>query len=329
MPFMVVTDFSRVPSLRYAAHGVLPSADGRAAIDVISLCYRAGRACQGPGGLRIGPWMRLLVVDSATRLGPDGRGARRGVRLARRRSTPRGSPRARACARSVLNDAGVGTAPARASRASAGSRRSASPACAVDYRERAHRRRRRHARARRRHARPTTSPRRTAACRATPAAQAAACLLENARARTARRGARRSARRARASATPAIARCGRSTRSSLAQPEDRRAIVVTGSHGGLLGGARRRRRARGRRVRRVLQRRGRRQGRRGLRAPAGARRARHRGAPRVSANTARIGDGRSTYETGVLSRVNDVARASSCKEGMTAREAVARLVGLG
>ena len=49
----------------------------------------------------------------------------------------------------------------------------------------------------------------------------------------------------------------------------------------------------------------------------------------VSCHTARIGDGRSTYETGVLSRVNEVARRLELREGMTAREAVARLVGLG
>ena len=49
----------------------------------------------------------------------------------------------------------------------------------------------------------------------------------------------------------------------------------------------------------------------------------------VSAFSARVGDGRSTYETGVLSRVNETARRLELKEGMSAREAVARLVGLG
>jgi len=49
----------------------------------------------------------------------------------------------------------------------------------------------------------------------------------------------------------------------------------------------------------------------------------------VSHNTARIGDGRSTYETGVISRVNETARRLELREGMSAREAVARLVGLG
>ena len=49
----------------------------------------------------------------------------------------------------------------------------------------------------------------------------------------------------------------------------------------------------------------------------------------VSHNTARIGDGRSTYETGVISRVNETARRLELREGMSARDAVIRLVGLG
>jgi hypothetical protein len=49
----------------------------------------------------------------------------------------------------------------------------------------------------------------------------------------------------------------------------------------------------------------------------------------VSHNTARIGDGRSTYETGIISRVNATARRLELREGMSAREAVVRLVGLG
>src|SRR5688500_18964757 len=49
----------------------------------------------------------------------------------------------------------------------------------------------------------------------------------------------------------------------------------------------------------------------------------------VSSYSARIGDGRSTYDTGVLSHVNETARRLELKEGMSAREAVARLVGLG
>ncbi|MBC8022923.1 MAG: hypothetical protein H7Y14_07375, partial [Burkholderiales bacterium] len=49
----------------------------------------------------------------------------------------------------------------------------------------------------------------------------------------------------------------------------------------------------------------------------------------VSNNTARIGDGRSTYETGVVSRLNETALRLELREGMSAREAVARLLGLG
>lgn len=42
----------------------------------------------------------------------------------------------------------------------------------------------------------------------------------------------------------------------------------------------------------------------------------------VAANSARIGDGRSTYEDGIVSRVNDTARAAGVEPGMTARRAV-------
>ncbi len=49
----------------------------------------------------------------------------------------------------------------------------------------------------------------------------------------------------------------------------------------------------------------------------------------VSHNTARIGDGRSTYDTGVISRLNEPARRLELREGMSARDAVIRLVGLG
>jgi hypothetical protein len=49
----------------------------------------------------------------------------------------------------------------------------------------------------------------------------------------------------------------------------------------------------------------------------------------VSCDSARIGDGRSTYETGVLSKVNETARRLELREGLSCREAVARLVGLG
>ncbi len=41
----------------------------------------------------------------------------------------------------------------------------------------------------------------------------------------------------------------------------------------------------------------------------------------VSASSARIGDGRSTYEDGTLSAVNDVARFHGLRVGMSARDA--------
>jgi hypothetical protein len=115
---------------------------------------------------------------------------------------------------------------------------------------------------------------------------------------------------------------------ALARAEDSRKILVSGSHAGLLGGARDD----------------------GILAvdvfaaffndagggkeEAGFARlplldARDIAAATVSTYSARIGDGRSTYDTGVLSRVNDSARRLELREGMSARAAVARLVGLG
>jgi hypothetical protein len=114
---------------------------------------------------------------------------------------------------------------------------------------------------------------------------------------------------------------------SLARAEDRRAILVTGSHGGLLGGRRDHvlvvdvfaaffNDAGG-----------------GKDGAGFARLAildeRGIAAATVSNHTARIGDGRSTYETGVVSHANETAKRLELREGMSAREAVARLVGLG
>ena len=113
---------------------------------------------------------------------------------------------------------------------------------------------------------------------------------------------------------------------ALARAEDARAVLVTGSHGALLGGrpdtmlsvdafaA-------------IFNDAG------GGKDDAGYTRlaaldARAVAAATVSCNTARIGDGRSTYETGVLSRVNATAQRLDLREGMSCREAVARLVGL-
>jgi hypothetical protein len=114
---------------------------------------------------------------------------------------------------------------------------------------------------------------------------------------------------------------------SLARPEDRRCILVTGSHGALLasqrdaalevdvfaaffndaGGGK--------------------DGAGYSRLPALDERS-VAGAT-VSCQTARIGDGRTTYDTGVLSRINEVARRLELREGMSTRDAVARLLGLG
>lgn len=114
---------------------------------------------------------------------------------------------------------------------------------------------------------------------------------------------------------------------SLVRAQDERAIVVSGSHGGLLGG----------KADHMLDvdvfaaffnDAG------GGKDEAGFRRlpvldTRGIAAATVSHLTARIGDGPSTYDTGVLSRVNETAARLDLKAGMSAREAVARLVGLG
>jgi uncharacterized protein YunC (DUF1805 family) len=110
---------------------------------------------------------------------------------------------------------------------------------------------------------------------------------------------------------------------SLVAPEHHDAIVVTGSHGGLLGG----------RAETALK--------HDVRAAfyndagigideAGVSRlpaldARGIPAATVAADSARIGDARSTWEDGVLSRVNARAAALGLAPGMTAREAIALL----
>jgi hypothetical protein len=110
---------------------------------------------------------------------------------------------------------------------------------------------------------------------------------------------------------------------SLVAPEHHDAIVLTGSHGGLLGG----------RPETALK--------YDVRAAfyndagigideAGVSRlpaldARGIAAATVSAASARIGDARSTYEDGILSRVNARAAALDLAPGMPAREAVALL----
>jgi hypothetical protein len=110
---------------------------------------------------------------------------------------------------------------------------------------------------------------------------------------------------------------------SLVLPEHREAIVVTGSHGGLLGG--RPETALKYDVRGALY------NDAGIgKDEAGVSRlpaldARGIPAATVSASTARIGDARSTYEDGIISRVNTSAAERGLRAGITAREFVAGL----
>jgi hypothetical protein len=110
---------------------------------------------------------------------------------------------------------------------------------------------------------------------------------------------------------------------SLVLPEHKAAIVVTGSHGGLLGG----------RPETALK-----YGVLGAlyndagigRDAAGVSRlpaldARGIAAATVSAASARIGDARSTYEDGIISRVNATAAAFGLRQDISAREFVAAL----
>ncbi|MBL0142924.1 MAG: hypothetical protein IPP91_12695 [Betaproteobacteria bacterium] len=114
---------------------------------------------------------------------------------------------------------------------------------------------------------------------------------------------------------------------ALLEPRDARAIVVSGSHGGLPGGE----------PDAILaidvfaaffnDAGGGKDGAGFARLPTLD--PRGIAAATVWSGSARIGDGRSTYEDGVLSRVNETAARLGVTEGMTAREAVARLLGLG
>jgi uncharacterized protein YunC (DUF1805 family) len=113
---------------------------------------------------------------------------------------------------------------------------------------------------------------------------------------------------------------------ALVEPRDERAIVVTGSPGALIGG----------RIDSAMpvdvfaaffNDAG------GGRDAAGFSRlaaleSRSIAAATVWNGSARIGDGRSTYEDGVLSRVNATGERLGITAGMSAREAVARLLGL-
>ena len=114
---------------------------------------------------------------------------------------------------------------------------------------------------------------------------------------------------------------------ALSRPEDARAIVLTGTHGALLGGKADDGMLKVDVFAAFFNDAG------GGKDDVGYSRLptldpRGIAAATVSSNTARIGDGRSTYESGVLSRVNEVGKRLGLEEGMTAREAVARLLGL-
>lgn len=110
---------------------------------------------------------------------------------------------------------------------------------------------------------------------------------------------------------------------SLVLPEHKAAIVVTGSHGGLLGG--RPETALKYDVRGALY------NDAGIgKDAAGTSRlpaldARGIAAATVSAASARIGDARSTYEDGVISRINAHAETLGLREGISARDFVAGL----
>jgi hypothetical protein len=110
---------------------------------------------------------------------------------------------------------------------------------------------------------------------------------------------------------------------SLVRPDHRAAIVITGSHGGLLG--HKPETALKHDVRGVLF------NDAGIgKDEAGVSRlpvlaARGIAAGTVAASSARIGDARSTYEDGVISRVNSVAALRGLRAGMTARDFVGRL----
>ncbi len=111
---------------------------------------------------------------------------------------------------------------------------------------------------------------------------------------------------------------------SLVRPDDAGQIVVTGSHGALLGG----RPETALRVDALA----------ALFNDAGigaagvgrlpALDARGIAAAAVAADSARIGDGRSTYFDGVLTRVNRTAEAAGARPGMSARRFVALIGGV-
>jgi hypothetical protein len=101
---------------------------------------------------------------------------------------------------------------------------------------------------------------------------------------------------------------------ALVRPEDAGDVVLTGSHGGLVGGSPAAA-LRADALAAVFNDAG--GGCGTARLPALA--ARGIAAATVAASSARIGDGRSTYRDGIVSAVNDVASALGAAPGMTAR----------
>jgi hypothetical protein len=114
---------------------------------------------------------------------------------------------------------------------------------------------------------------------------------------------------------------------SLATPQDAGSVLATGSHGGLLGG-RPETALKGGALAAIFNDAGIGMDGAGLGRldPLAA-----RGIPAatVSAESARIGEGRSTYESGIVSAVNAVARERGAHAGMTARDFVRVAAGEG
>ena len=158
---------------------------------------------------------------------------------------------------------------------------------------------------------------------ASPRASRAATLPLRCNRRDRRIARRRKRWKRRSCSSPKRHRSGRSTPRPSSCPSTRTAIVITGSHGGLLGG-----RPETALKYDVL---GALYNDAGIgKDAAGISRlpaldARGIAAATVSAASARIGDARSTYEDGIISRVNARAAALGLREGISAREFVAGL----
>ncbi|MEI8147071.1 MAG: hypothetical protein WCH83_16580, partial [Alphaproteobacteria bacterium] len=111
---------------------------------------------------------------------------------------------------------------------------------------------------------------------------------------------------------------------SLVLPEDIGQIVITGSHGGILGGKPASAIRQEVYAALYVDAGGAADGSGFSRLPALD--PRGIAAATVSASSARIGDGLSVYETGMISAINDTARAKGCTPTMSARAFVSTLV---